>query len=299
MEGFRNYIADCIDINYNDDFADRFSGKYCYHGGYDLNGKLVIDTKELFDEFERHFFILRCDTSNCVVLNIPLDHFTMDQTGLVVEFNNITVDKNTFSSMKLKGVVFDNCIIKDLSMFDTEMFVFKSCTVQDFKQVNKCQFFDCCLTFEGAFNTKCKELVFSNCEMKNIEEIAAERVEISGGCIDKLRILSGKSISFSHLSIDTPRSPITFSGCDKFVFVSDVIGYCFNPFKVNSLDLYDLKDCIFSSVEANVACIENVENVNFMQLICQCINEKKASYSIGGKPNQSFMTRMYRKLIWW
>ena len=299
MEGFRDYLAKCITSNYNDDFSGWFSGKYCYRGGYNLTGKLVIDTQELYDEFERHFFILRCDESNCVVLNIPLDHYTMKQSGLVVEFNDIIVDENIFSSMTLKGAVFNNCVIKDLSMFDVEMFVFKNCLVQDFKQVNQCQFVDCCLPFKGAFNTKCKELVFSNCEMKDIEEISAEKIEVSGGCIDKLRILNGKTICFSHLSIESPKSSITFSGCDRFVFISDVNGYCFNPFKTNSLDLYDSKNCIFSSVEANVVCFENIENVNFMLLICPCINEKKASYSIGGKPNQSFMTRMYHKLVWW
>lgn len=301
MEGFRTYIAKCY--RGRNDFLD--GDEYCYRGPYQLNGgNLVIDNDETFEEFKPHLFILACDESNYVVFNnIKIDHFKFEHSNIIAEFNDLTVDTETFEKLKLKEVYFKNCRIDDLSNITASRFKFENCDINVLPSIFECS--HCQIYLQGKIQGT--SLTFTECDMEKIDEIKGSSVQICGGKISNLKRIASKYIDFcgvknqilNGLAVGFTQ-PFSFEDCD-YVNVCDVSGCIFNPFTAIDVNVIDVNNSIFSIDTKNIY-IENVNHVQFKKLNHEYLRfsqKHKANYIIGEESEQSLFTKIcYRLSLW-
>ena len=298
MEDFRRYLRSCL-------HWDGYKIYFSYRGPYKLRGILVIDTPELFEEFKEHLFILVCDKDNYVVLkNLDFNKFSLKLKDLVVEFDGLTIDKNTFSALDLKGVFFKNCVINDLSMIKAEIFKFDNCEINVLPD-NQFECMDCKINLKGTINGI--DLIFYNCQMDNVEEINSNELYIGNCSINNLKQLKGKSINIIGIKNQILTNgtvlglthQITILDCEN-LYLKNINGCVFNDFDINYLQLYKISNTTFLSVKAKVVEIDTVDKVQFTEMDCENITYKnKANYIIGEEAEQSLFNKIcYRMSLW-
>jgi len=304
MEGFEQYIASCICISLSDYEDDETT--YTYRGPYKLTDKLEIDGEETYERLKQHLFILECNERNYIILkNMEFRGFDLDRDNLIVEFNDLTVDKNIFSKLNLKGVFFKNCIINDLSMIKADVFKFENCEINDLPY-GKIICEKCKVNIKGKIEGV--DITFENCELNEIEEINGEkRVRLMEGVYQNVRKINGNRIVISGIknqiltngTILGLSQPINIVNCDELE-ISNIEGCVFNPLKVKSLYLRNIKNTTFISIDAQRVNTDNIDKVQFKKMICEHVTyENKANYIIGEETEQSFFNRLCYKLSLW
>ena len=307
MEGFRDYIISCISMHYvGDTFTDNeFDSKYTYRGPYKLRGKLVIDSEEIFKELKPHLFVLDCDEDNYVIIkNIKIENFEFDFSNLIVEFEDLTVDSETFEKLNLEEVYFKNCKINDLTNIRANKFKFENCEINILPNEN----FECIqsrIQLKGKIQGK--NIRFEQCDMEEIDEIEGEKVYVNGGKITNLKKIIGERITFSGVknqilsngTIIGLTQRFTFEGC-RFIYINDIDGCVFNSFTAEQVYIMDVKNTTFLSIKTGFIQINNVDMVQFKILNCKNITYKnKANYIIGEEEDQSFYNKICYKFSLW
>ena len=286
MEGFRDYIISCISMHYvGDTFTDsEFDNKYTYRGPYKLRDKLVIDSEEIFKELKPHLFVLDCNEDNYVIIkNVKIENFEFDFSNLIVEFENLTVNKETFEKLNLDEVYFKKCKIDDLTMINAKKFKFEDCEINTLP-TESFECIQCKINIGGKIEGN--DIIFYNCDIKDIEEVSGKEIKISGGEIINLKKIKGERISFSNVNnqilsngtIIGLSHMITLEG-NKLICIYDVNGCVFNSFITDQVNLWDVKNTTFISIKTRYIEIDNVDKVQFKKLDCKNITYKnKANY---------------------
>lgn len=307
MEGFRDYLSSCISMNSESCFGNfgDFENKYRYRGTHKLFGKLIIDNEETFKELKQHFIILECDEYNYVVLrNIKIENFELDFSNLIVEFEDLTVDSETFEKLNLEEVYFKNCKVNDLTNIRAKKFKFENCEINILPSEN----FECIQSrIQLTGKIQGKNIIFEQCDMENIDEIEGEKVYVNGGKITNLKKIIGNTITFSGVknqilsngTIIGLTQRFTFEGC-RNVYINDIDGCVFNSFTAEQVYIMDVKNTTFLSINTGFIEINNVDMVQFKILNCKnIIYKNKANYIIGEEADQSFYNKICYKFSLW